>query len=73
MLYNMNFKKGQRVHWNDPAIGDYDEDDIDYAINRIFVISDVDNRNGTAYIVEEDGGTEAEVYTDELELVEDGL
>ena len=65
----MNFKVGQRVHWNDQAINDYDEEDLDYVLNKIFVITDVDNRNGTAYIVEEGDGTEAEVYTDELELV----
>ena len=63
----MDFKKGQRVHWNDPAIGDYDEEDLDYVRNRVFLVHSVDNRHGIAYIVEEDGGTEAEVYTDELE------
>lgn len=65
----MNFKKGQRVIWNDPAIDDYSEEDISYVRNRVFIIHDVDNRLGTAFIIEEGGGTEAEVYTDGLELV----
>ena len=57
---------GQRVKWDDPGINDYDEEDRDWVLNRIFIIHDVDNRHGTAFIVEEDGGSEAEVYTDEL-------
>ena len=67
----MNFKKGQKVHWNDPAVQDYLDGgyDLFQILNRVFVIEEVDNREGTAYIVEEDGGSEAEVYTDELEPV----
>lgn len=65
----MNFKKGQRVVWNDPAISDYSEEDLSYVRNRVFIIHAVDNGLGEAYIVEEGGRTEAEVYTNELELV----
>jgi len=67
----MNFKKGQKVHWNDPAVSDYLDAgyDLFQIINRVFVIEEVDNREGTAYIIEEGGGSEAEVYTDELEPV----
>lgn len=65
----MDFEMGQYVRWHDPAIGDYPKEDLEYVRNRIFLIHDVDNEHGIAYIVEEDGGTEAEVYTDELELI----
>ena len=65
----MNFRKGQKVHWNDPGIYDYDEEDRFAVLSRVFTIEDVDNRNGTAYIVCEEWGSEAEVYTDELEPI----
>ena len=61
-----DFYEGQRVKWLDPGINDYDEEDRDWVLNRVFLIHDVDNRHGIAYIVEEGGGSEAEVYTDEL-------
>ena len=62
----MDFKIGQRVRWNDPGINDYDPEDREWVLNRVFLIHSVDNRHGVAFIVEEDGGSEAEVYTDEL-------
>lgn len=63
------FKKGQKVRWNDPGIKDYDFKDRDAVLNRIFRIHWVDNESGMAYIVEEDGPSEAEVFTNELEAV----
>ena len=67
----MNFRKGQKVRWYDPAMSDYF--DAGYGaldiINRVFVVHEVDNRNGIAYIIEDGGGSEAEVYTDELEPI----
>lgn len=65
------FKKGQRVRWNDPGINDYDYKDRDAVLNRIFRIQWVDNENGMAYIVEEGGPSEAEVFTNELEAMVD--
>ena len=65
----MNFRVGQRVHWNDPGINDYDVKDREDVLNRVFLVHSVDNRHGVAFIVEEDGGSEAEVYTDELEAI----
>ena len=65
----MDFHVGQRVHWNDPGINDYEPEDRDDVLSRVFLVHDVDNRHGVAYIVEEDGGSEAEVYTDELEAI----
>lgn len=62
----MDFRIGQRVHWDDPGINDYDLEDSDDVLNRVFIVHSVDNRHGIAFIVEEDGGSEAEVYTDEL-------
>lgn len=61
-----DFYVGQRVKWDDPGINDYDPEDRDDVLNRVFLIHSVDNRNGVAFIVEEDGCSEAEVYTDEL-------
>ena len=65
------FTKGDRVRWNDPAIADYEPEDREYAKNRIFeIVSDVvGEEDEIINIVEEDGGTEAEVYACELELV----
>ena len=67
----MYYKVGQKVRWNDPAVQDYVDAgyDIDEVLARVFIIHEIDNREGTAYIVEEGGGSEAEVYIDELELV----
>ena len=66
----MDFYVGQRVCWNDPEINDYDEEEREEVLNRVFLVHSVDNRNGVAFIVEEDGGSEAEVYTDELEPIQ---
>jgi hypothetical protein len=65
------FEVGDRVYWHDPAIGDYDNPQE--ALERVFVIEEVDNENETAWIREEDydGYAQTEVYTWELELVED--
>ena len=65
----MNFKKGQKVFWNDPGIYDYDKEDRPFVLSRVFEIQEVDNRNGTATIFCEETCSEAEVYTDELELI----
>lgn len=65
----MDYFVGQRVYWNDPGINDYEPGDREEVLNRIFLVHSVDNRHGVAYIVEENGGSEAEVYTDELEPV----
>ena len=67
----MEFKKGQRVYWNDPAIDDYPFEEREEALARVWVIESVDNLQGTALIVSEDECSEAEVYTDELEPAPD--
>ena len=61
------FKKGEKVKWNDSGINDYEPCDREEILNRVFIIHSVDNREGIAYIVEDCGRSEAEVYTDELE------
>lgn len=64
-----NFKVGDRVYWHDPAIGDYENPQE--ALERVFIVEDVDNENETAWIREEDydGYAQTEVYTWELELI----
>ena len=57
---------GQRVKWADPGILDYEPEDREYARNRVFIVDEVDNDNGVAFISEEGGGSEAEVFTHEL-------
>ena len=57
---------GQRVKWLDPGINDYEPEDREMVLNRVFIIGSVDNESGEAFIYEEDGPSEAEVYTTEL-------
>ena len=60
-----NFKAGDAVYWNDPAIDDYPEEEREEALKRRFVVFDVSGE----IISISDTYTEAEVYADELEHI----
>ena len=61
------FKKGDLVRWNDPAINDYEPEEREEVLGRVFEIISIDN--GLAVICEIGGPSEAEVWDDELELI----
>lgn len=61
----MRIKKGLKVKWNDPAIDEYDEDEIEDAMNRVFEVVKVSGE----IITISDGYSEAEVTRDELEII----
>jgi hypothetical protein len=57
---------GDKVKWADPGIEDYDEEDREDVLNRVFEIIAI---NGDVItIAEVGGGSEAEVFEDELTL-----
>lgn len=60
-----DFKAGDVVYWNDPAIDDYPEEERDDVLNRRFVVFKVEGET----ISISDGYTTAEVYADELEHI----
>lgn len=60
---------GQKVRWHDPGILDYDPEDRKYAISRVFTVTDYNPETGFACIQEEGGGTYAEVWDSELEII----
>lgn len=60
-----DFKAGDAVYWNDPAINDYPEDEREEALQRRFVVFKVEGE----IISISDGYTTAEVYADELEHI----
>ena len=60
-----DFKAGDAVYWNDPAINDYPEEEREEALKRRFVIFDVSGE----IISISDTYTTAEVYADELEHI----
>jgi len=61
---------GDAVHWNDPAIADYE--DIQAAYNRVFFVESIDWDEETAWIREDgDVFAQTEVYLSELELIKD--
>ena len=61
------FKKGDLVRWNDPAINDYEPEEREEVLGRVFEIISIEN--GLAVICEIGGPSEAEVWDDELELI----
>ena len=63
-----DFKVGDRVKWNDPAINDYDPNDREEVLNRVFIIEDISPE--VILISEENGCTEAEVFINELEKID---
>lgn len=64
--FECGFNIGDRVKWEDPAIDDYDEEDRENLLDRVFEIYEI---NGEVIsIVEVGGGSEAEVYDTELSL-----
>lgn len=64
--FECGFNIGDKVKWEDPAIDDYDEEDIDSLRERVFEIFEI---NGEVIsIAEVDGGSEVEVYANELTL-----
>ena len=67
-----NLAVGKKVRWIDPAIEDYDEEDREDMLNRVFTIyscPDVIERDSIIGI--SDGTTEAEVLPMELVLMPD--
>lgn len=60
-----DFKAGDAVYWNDPAIDDYPEEEREEAMQRRFVVFKVKGE----IISISDGYTTAEVYADELEHI----
>lgn len=58
-------KVGARVKWNDPGLDDYDIKDRLDIIGREFEVCEI--RGEIILISEVGGGTEAEVFADELE------
>jgi hypothetical protein len=60
-----DFKAGDAVYWNDPAIDDYPEEEREEALKRRFVVFDVSGE----IISISDTYTTAEVYASELEHI----
>lgn len=60
-----DFKAGDAVYWNDPAIDDYPEEEREEALKRRFVVFDVSGE----IISISDTYTTAEVYACELEHI----
>lgn len=56
-------KKGDLVKWNDPAIFELDEEDVEAQESRVYEVVSV---NGEVVTIADEYG-EAEVYLDELE------
>jgi len=67
MKKKRKFYIGQKVRWNDPGINDYEPEDRAEVLGRVFIITDLNKETGYAYICEQDGPSEAEVWTSELE------
>ena len=64
--FECGFNIGDRVKWDDPAIDDYDEEDRENLLDRVFEIYEI---NGDVIsIAEVCGDSEAEVYDTELTL-----
>jgi hypothetical protein len=64
-----NFKVGDKVYWDDPAITDYPEDEREDLLNRRFVIIGVDGYDDDSIIHITDCYTDAEVYASELRYI----
>lgn len=64
-----NFKIGDVVYWNDPAIDDYPIEERADLLDREFTITFVSGYDNDSIIYISDGYTDAEVYASELELV----
>lgn len=60
-----DFKVGDAVYWNDPAIDDYPEEQREDALKRRFVVFDINDE----IISISDTYTTAEVYASELEHI----
>jgi hypothetical protein len=60
-----DFKAGDAVYWNDPAIDDYPEEEREEALKRRFVVFDISGE----IISISDTYTTAEVYASELEHI----
>lgn len=61
------FRKGDKVRWNDPGIGDYEPGEREEVLARVFTVDEVDGEN----ILISDGVSSAEVYARELEHISD--
>lgn len=64
-----DFKVGDAVYWNDPAINDYPEIEREQALKRRFVIFDISGAGCGEIISISDTYTTAEVYPNELEHI----
>jgi len=66
----LRIQEGSAVHWNDPAISDYE--DRQAAYDRVFFVESIDWDEETAWIREDgDVFAQTEVYLSELELIKD--
>ncbi len=59
------FHIGDKVHWNDPGIEDYDPEEREEILARVF---NVDEANGEIILISNEDSS-AEVYASELELI----
>lgn len=61
-MRNKNFKIGDKVKWNDPAIHDYDPEDREEQLNRVYEVVD---KYGDIILIADDF-SETEVLAHEL-------
>lgn len=65
METTMNIKPGDKVRWNDPAINDYEPEDRQAQLDRVYTVFHYINEDeGTLLIC--DDFSEVEVYVHEL-------
>ena len=65
------FKVGEKVRWNDPKINDFNEEEREDILARIYRVEKIlfrGNRYDQAVYLISNDFSEAEVYHDELEL-----
>lgn len=69
------FKVGDFVRWKDPAIGDYEPEDMEWVLNRVFEIDyfedDPRDPDRLVHISEFNGSSEAQAWEHELELIDE--
>lgn len=62
-------KIGQKVKWNDPGIRDYEPEERQAVLDRVFRVTEHDPESGFTCIQEIDGPSYAEVWDTELEII----
>ena len=61
-----SFKNGDKVHWVDPGLNDYEPAYREWAKRRVFTVIDVSNHDEDGIITISNGRTDAEVFSNEL-------